>query len=438
MRTVSRMATTFLCAAAFAAVSIPLGGSAVLAVGPPDPGLGLSEAAPMYRGLAPSQRCGSGLRLKETRQCTTGPEGEEMTSVAGVASGSVSGADPHFVRCYGDGLSGSRLQAIYAVASDQVNRSELVLPLVRQAAGFADEVFRASAEAANGTRHLRWVTTGDCQLDVQVVVIDPAADDSFTATREALRLQGFDKPDRKYVVWVDANLYCGIATMPNDDRDAVDNAANTETHYARIDTPCWNYTNSIEAHEIAHMLGAVQLSAPHSNGSGHCTDDADLLCYADASGVPTTSVCDAVFEPLLDCNHDDYFNPAPEPGSYLDTHWNVADSAFLTDEEGIVVTMPETAVWSWSGALSRKVPSVEHRQSVASGGIEVELSFTKTKSMRVSIVDPLGRVLGIAEGRSPLHLSAPVTAGVVTLRVDGATSGSYTLRMLGWKPISQL
>lgn len=432
MRAFTRLTTTVLCAVLASAVAIPLGGSIGFAAGSSDSAPRASEVGPQYRGLVASERCGSGLRLEGTRQCTTGPEGEGLTSVEGAVSGPISGSEPHAVRCYGDGVTGPRLQAVYAVASDRVNRTDSVVPLIRQAAGYADEVFSVSAQAANATRHLRWVTTGGCELDVQVVVTDPAADDSFTATREALRAQGLDDPDRKYVVWVDANLYCGIATLPHDDRDVAENAANTGTHYARIDTPCWNYTNSIEAHEIAHMLGAVQLSAPHSNGTGHCTDDADLLCYNDGSGAAVTTVCDIASEALLDCNQDDYFNPAPEPGSYLDTHWNVADSVFLSSEEGTAGAMPSAAIWTWSGALSRKVPFVEHQQAVASGGVEVDLTFTKAKSMRVWIVDPLGRVLGVAEGRSPLHLTAPVTAGALTLKVDGATSGSYTLQMHGW------
>jgi hypothetical protein len=42
---------------------------------------------------------------------------------------------------------------------------------------------------------------------------------------------------------------------------------------------------------------------------------------------------DPVGELLLDCNHDDYFDPDPAPGSYLATHWNMARSSFLESTE---------------------------------------------------------------------------------------------------------
>jgi hypothetical protein len=92
---------------------------------------------------------------------------------------------------------------------------------------------------------------------------------------------------------------------------------------------------TVMLHEITHNLGGVQLSAPHSTPYSHCWDGQDLMCYADGSSGSqpyTTTVCPTISGALpqsFDCNRDDYFNPAPAPGSYLATHWNVYRSVFL-------------------------------------------------------------------------------------------------------------
>jgi hypothetical protein len=95
-------------------------------------------------------------------------------------------------------------------------------------------------------------------------------------------------------------------------------------------------------HEITHNLGAVQWSAPHSTQPpgmqdaryGHCWQGADVMCYLEDAGAahPMRFDCprvDGAIPQAYDCGRDDYFNPAPAPGSYLATHWNVYDSAFL-------------------------------------------------------------------------------------------------------------
>ena len=60
------------------------------------------------------------------------------------------------------------------------------------------------------------------------------------------------------------------------------------------------------------------------------------MCYPDGSpeaagydhdGLPAG--LSAAIPQTYDCGHDDYFNPHPPPGSYLDTHWNVYPSAFM-------------------------------------------------------------------------------------------------------------
>ena len=95
-------------------------------------------------------------------------------------------------------------------------------------------------------------------------------------------------------------------------------------------------------HETTHTLGAVQWGAPHSTQPpgqqdgryGHCWQGADVMCYAEDAGAAQQLRTDCVpfagaITESYDCGRDDYFNPAPPPGSYLATHWNVYDSDFL-------------------------------------------------------------------------------------------------------------
>ena len=98
---------------------------------------------------------------------------------------------------------------------------------------------------------------------------------------------------------------------------------------ARVDRGCWGGVNpSTEAHELVHLLGGAQPSAPNANDNFHCTDDAEVLCYDDdgvldglvwAHGrqVRLRSVCGPAHERLLDCGHNDYFHTHPPAGSYL-------------------------------------------------------------------------------------------------------------------------
>jgi hypothetical protein len=95
-------------------------------------------------------------------------------------------------------------------------------------------------------------------------------------------------------------------------------------------------------HEVSHNLGAVQWSAPHSTQPpgfqlpryGHCWQGADVMCYVEDAGAAHAMQYDCprvggAIPQAYDCGRDDYFNPAPPAGSYLDTHWNLYESAFL-------------------------------------------------------------------------------------------------------------
>lgn len=233
--------------------------------------------------------------------------------------------------CYDDGTSGPRVQAIYARTSDNPDRSSAVLPLIPQWAATVDAVFDQSAIQTGGRRHVRWVTSATCALQIESVTLSAAADDSLTNTITELQALGYNRTDRKYLVWMDATRYCGIAEIKGDDQPGPANAHNFGPMFGRVDTACWGTAHSTEAHELMHMLGGIQLSAPHSSGGWHCTDENDRMCLPEL-GKSLSYSCAEANEALFDCGHDDYFNTAPAPASYLATHWNAANNVFLSSE----------------------------------------------------------------------------------------------------------
>ena len=252
------------------------------------------------------------------------------------------------VPCTGDGTSGPRVQVVYAVASDRPDRFGSVLGMLRGYAATVDQVFVNSAARDGGVRHVRWVTGAGCTLDVAHAVLSAAGDDSLSNTRSELKQLGYNRTDRKYLVFADATVYCGIANAVGDARPDLTNPANSGPTFARVDSACWGATTSVAAHEVAHTLGAVQLAAPHASGSWHCTDESDRLCYSDAAGVTMAFPCPTSQESLFDCNGDDYFNVAPRAGSWLSGHWNLANSIFLDGAEPVAAptapTMPTASI----------------------------------------------------------------------------------------------
>jgi hypothetical protein len=253
-------------------------------------------------------------------------ESKRAPSVPGTESGPTVAASGGSVACIGDGVEGERVQAIYAHASDIADRFGSVAELIRQYAADADYQVNVSAGASDQGRRIRYATES-CSLSIARATLTTTGDDTFSAMRQQLQAQGFNRGDRKYLVWMDASVgICGLGELYADDRASVDNANNGGPSYARVDASCWGYA---EAHELLHTLGAVQDSAPHSTGAGHCVDENDTMCYSDTSGVAMTSACPSFPSWQVDCSLDDYFNAAPAPVGYLASHWNVANSGFL-------------------------------------------------------------------------------------------------------------
>ena len=241
---------------------------------------------------------------------------------------------PGSVGCIGDGISGSRVQALYAVPADLTDQSSTVVPAIR--ATYAPRIewqFSQSAAETGGEAHVIFVTEpdpggGGCQLSVPIVHLSSAGDDTFAATMSELKALGYNRPDRKYLVWADSPVLCGVANFHPDARPGPENLNNaSEAMYARVDTACWGVG---EGHELMHTLGAVQPGAPHEAGV-HCWDELDNMCYDydTGHGSPVT-VCPGRSNDLFDCNHDDYFYAGvPPPSNWLSTHWNTWNSNWL-------------------------------------------------------------------------------------------------------------
>jgi Ricin-type beta-trefoil lectin domain-like len=234
----------------------------------------------------------------------------------------------HDVACTGDGNTGKRIQVLYLHEFGTASRYAEYLGSFRAWTAEVDAIFDASARETGGVRHLRLVTTPQCEVDVAEVQVPRSALSTFPASVRALRMLGYNRTDRKYLIFADAHRYCGIASMVNDRRPGLGNRNNGGPSYSRVDAGCWGA--QMATHELAHGLGAVLPEAPHSSRAGHCTDDYEVLCQHDSSEATVRVACpDKEHEWRLDCNHDDYFHTDPKPGTFLTAHWNMADSEFL-------------------------------------------------------------------------------------------------------------
>ena len=281
---------------------------------------------------------------------------------------------PAALPCIGDGTSGNRIQAVYARTPLVPDEYATLLPSFRQWAAEADQATWVSAGTTGGGRRLRFVTGADtgagCELEVAQALLTPLAAGDFDQMRTELQALGYNRTDRKYLIWFDAaDGICGLGELYGDTRPGQENYNNGGPMYARADRPCWHYA---ELHEIFHTLGAVQPDVPHPSAAGHCTDEADVMCYDDDGGGPVvmTTLCPPEPEALLDCGDDDYFSTEPPPGSYLAGHWNTADSSFLQDVDGpapaqLTLTDPTAITYGGRATLQARLSDEETDTGIA-------------------------------------------------------------------------
>ena len=282
--------------------------------------------------------------------------------------------------CSGTGTDGERIRVVYGHGPrsaarpgtedhnpDGVDRLAEVRPVIEQVVRSAQGQVLASARQGGrpastpaGDRSLRFATTSPadgCELLVEkfefsssayslsdvVGELAAARPDLATTRRPAAgdltrTLVFLDARNPESSTGAAGSFLCGVAQAYDDPgpRTWAEAGAAGNVHdvlgplVALVYQPCYGEITAL--HEVLHTLGAVQRGAPNHDNDGHCTDDYDIMCYA-AGGLGAQVVCpDRSLERLLDCNDDDYFNPDPAPGSYLDTHWNTADSRWMEDD----------------------------------------------------------------------------------------------------------
>jgi hypothetical protein len=281
-----------------------------------------------------------------------------------------------------------QIKVVYAYASGELDRS-------------AEWSYALQADVSNieqylalqtgGRRALRFDMGTQCgpqYLDVQVVELSqPRAyyrDDPSHFNRLAHEVGTAIGPGpgaRDVFILADKltdDPVWGIAEVIGDDSPDSGNESNTGgqtaimwTRPSTLPDPTDWWQPTVMLHEITHNLGGVQQSAPHKTVGWHCWDGEDVMCYDDDSSGSqfyTEAVCPLAASAIpqtYDCGHDDYFNPDPAEGTYLDTHWNVYRSAFMgactqlgtACGDSIVptvpvnTTLPSVTGWAQPGAL---------------------------------------------------------------------------------------
>ena len=401
----------------------------------------------------------NGLKVLEhaTAQCTHGedppPPGKDIrkdvkpvaATAGGPAAVSPTGPDstpgaPTFV-CDGDGQSGYRTQLLYVRAAGAADRYGLYRASFLQWAWEADQIYRSSAQDTGGLRRIRFVHDSTCTPAVLNVALSAAGDDNLSNTINELQAAGYDRADRKYLIFMDANVLCGVGTMVGDDRPGQDNWNNVGPDYGRIDAGCWS--GDIAAHEHMHSMGGVQNSAPHASGGNHCTDEYDVMCYSDEPNFPTMQyACPTSSRDWsrFDCNYDDYFNANPPGGGYLATRWNTANNRFLASDSGtpLPTACPDQALEpdeAYTTAHPLAMGIAATRAFCLAGDQEwISFQAAANQRYRVEIVSSAASITPTLEifssnGKKRLGSSVPPAGQLAALEFRARTGGVHYVRV---------
>lgn len=253
-------------------------------------------------------------------------------------------------------------QLIYARPSDAPDRYTEKIPILRKWLVNANGILNSEAKQFNITADLK-VSCDNGEISVLNVALKTSSDGTLSIGSfvNELKAAGYTNNKTKYIVWYDGVVMgCGgsstgkctstISTKSDDDRLSEDNAYNSGGDFAMIFGEESDLLGPIKMlHEYGHTMGAVQNSAPHSTGEGHCKDEppidkggTDVMCKSDNPSTTFKDSCTG-YTFRFDCNNDDYFNPNPKQGSYLAIHWNLGSPLNHFIKFGEINTTEESA-----------------------------------------------------------------------------------------------
>ena len=229
-----------------------------------------------------------------------------------------------------DAVSAFEWHAIYAIPSGAPDRFGFFAPrIVGDVAAMSDWWV-----GQDSTRKPRFdlLQAPGCASDYERVDISVAhlahanADESYNQIVADLEADGFDSPDKGYVVYYDGSLHVG------EEFGVCGQGATADPEWAfsivYLQT-CGMETDDatravVATHEMTHGMGAVPDEAPHSCNGGHVCDSPDDLMKA------TLADGDSLGNLRLDVGRDDYYG---HTGSW----WDVRNSGLLYDLD---VTLP--------------------------------------------------------------------------------------------------
>ncbi|HWT55663.1 MAG TPA: hypothetical protein VN031_01375 [Candidatus Microsaccharimonas sp.] len=226
-----------------------------------------------------------------------------------------------------DTTTGYRIKLLYVYKAGNSDRIGGLRDNFESIARRVNAVMYDSSQQNGGQgRQYKFIHNADCtHLLISDVAVSGDMGDYSNIVNQ-LRAKGYNNGYIKYMAWVDSDTGCGQGSVYSDTRPTQDNPNNSGNSFALVWRGCWNYA---EPHELMHTLGAVEPSAPYGTAGYHCYDQHDVMCYNDGTHSMTLRCTSTASYSRYDCGKDTYFNAAT-PSGWLATHWNTANSRFLT------------------------------------------------------------------------------------------------------------